>query len=250
MLVRRRRAVNLVELLRSRRGATAVAVAGIHALALVLLMRGSVVELPRAADSVAVFDVLPTPEPPAPAAKPKERRAPRKEGAASAVNRYAKPKEIVAPPPVLPVKPPPILAAPIAAAGRDAAAGASAVKGPGTGSGGDGVGLGSGSGGEGIGGGGGGSAPRWIAGRIDNSDYPRAASRIGAGGTVVVHYDVGTDGRVRNCRVFRSSGNDELDDTTCRLIERRFRYEPATDARGEPVVEVAAWKQRWWLDPW
>jgi protein TonB len=45
--------------------------------------------------------------------------------------------------------------------------------------------------------------------------------------------------------VTRSSGNDLLDTTTCRLIVQRFRYRPAHDADGEAfestLVETETW---------
>lgn len=109
-------------------------------------------------------------------------------------------------------------------------------------------GTGDGGGGDGKGAGGGGSRPRWIAGVIRDSDYPRAARRAKATGTVIVHFDVFTDGRVGNCRIAASSGNRDLDETTCRLVERRFRYAPATDAGGRAISDVAGWKQTWWLE--
>jgi protein TonB len=64
---------------------------------------------------------------------------------------------------------------------------------------------------------------------------------------VQAHFEVGVDGRVSDCRVVRSSGNAELDATTCRLIERRFRYAPARDAQGRAVPDVAGWEEEWWI---
>jgi periplasmic protein TonB len=46
-----------------------------------------------------------------------------------------------------------------------------------------------------------------------------------------------------------SSGHPELDATTCRLIERRFRFEPARDAHGDLTEDIKAWQQIWWLEP-
>jgi protein TonB len=46
----------------------------------------------------------------------------------------------------------------------------------------------------------------------------------------------------------KSSGHSELDSTTCRLIEQRFRYEPARDSEGRPVPQVVGWAQRWWQE--
>ena len=103
--------------------------------------------------------------------------------------------------------------------------------------------------GSGTGSGGGLAAkPRLIRGQIRNRDYPRDASRANAQGTVVVRYTVDAEGRARGCSVMRSSGNAALDSTTCRLIERRFRYDPARDAQGRPVASETGWQQRWWLE--
>jgi periplasmic protein TonB len=66
---------------------------------------------------------------------------------------------------------------------------------------------------------------------------------------VLVRFSVGTDGRANGCTVMESSGHPDLDATTCRLIERRFRFEPAKDARGHAVPDVKAWQQVWWLEP-
>ena len=57
-----------------------------------------------------------------------------------------------------------------------------------------------------------------------------------------------TNGRAGGCTVVRSSGHAALDATTCRLIEKRFRFEPARDAQGRPVQELRGWKQDWWLE--
>lgn len=232
----------------SRREAVAiVAVAILHVAIAYLALRPSIIELPAAEGPVMIAEITqPAPEPEVPP-EPAKARAPRPEGAASAANKRARPSEVVAPPPAVEV-PPPIVAAPVAATGPDVSAGAAPVAGPGTGSGGAGTGFGSGGQGSGTGGGGGGSA-RWVKGRIKDSDYPRAAARAEIGGAVIVNFDVGTNGRASNCRVVSSSGNADLDRTTCRLIEKRFRYEPATDAQGRPVPSVVAWRQEWWLEP-
>lgn len=55
------------------------------------------------------------------------------------------------------------------------------------------------------------------------------------------------DGRVTRCAVTSSSGSPELDAATCRLIEERFRYNPARTVDGDPVADVAGRTQRWWL---
>ena len=137
-------------------------------------------------------------------------------------------------------------AAPIAGPGAAPNAGAAPVPGPGTGSGGLGNGTGSGNGGNGGGGGGGnGSGPRWLKGRIKDKDYPREAGEAGIGGTVMVRYVVEPDGHATHCIVVRSSGRRDLDETTCRLIEQRFRYKPAMDRNGRPIASVMEGRHDW-----
>lgn len=228
----------------------AIAIAAIHlAVGYLVMSQSLVVVIPPAREGLSVFDVKSIPEPKPEPEKAIPKRAPKREGAAAPPNRKSRPSPVVAPPPVVRTEiPPPVTAAPIPAEGPDATAGAAEVEGPGTGSGGEGVGTGSGRYGTGTGGGGG-TRALWMKGRIKDSDYPRAASRAKVGGTVTVRFDIGTDGYVSNCRVTGSSGNADLDDTTCRLIEKRFRYKPATDAEGRPVEDVGAWRQFWWLEP-
>jgi protein TonB len=202
-----------------------------------------------AAEALRLFDVAA--EPPPPRADPAPAKAaPRREGAASPPNLEARPAPVVASPPKIPLdRPPPVASAPVAGVGGDASAGAAERPGPGSGSGGRGAGTGSGRAGGGPGGGGLAVRARLIAGRILDSDYPRAASRARIGGTVIVRFTVGLDGRPGGCAVMRSSGNADLDSATCRLIERRFVYRPARDPEGRPVADTMGWKQSWWQEP-
>lgn len=196
-------------------------------------------------EKVKLFDVRPTPPaPPQPVVPPKV-RSDKPQGAASPANLRSKASDIVAPPPEIRLPPPPtVVAAPIAGVGVDPSTGASDMPGPGTGSGG----LGSGTGGGGYGdgeGGGDATPPRKIKGRLKNSDYPQAAGEMGVGGTVSVRYTVATDGRVTHCAVTASSGNAILDETTCRLIEQRFRFEPSRDAVGRAVRSIIVENHSW-----
>jgi protein TonB len=192
--------------------------------------------------------IAPIPASPQPEPTPRADVVPRKQGAAAAPNRHARPTAIVAPPPVLPPPTPPV-AATQAGDGSAAQAGAAPMAGPGSGAGGRGDGLGAGRGGDGTGGGGGGSRARLLSGAISDRDYPAAAARAAIGGTVMVRFTVGTDGRARECGVMRSSGNADLDAATCHLIQRRFRYAPARDAAGRAVESQQGWRQDWWLEP-
>ncbi len=202
-------------------------VAALH-LGLLALLLCSTVQLP-ASDPPALV-AIDLAEPPPPVADP----------GGGATIRLERIEATVAPPDIAPLdmataepKPPaPATAAPTAGNGLPGAgAGPGSSTGVGTGS------------GTGV------TRARWLSGRIDRRDYPADASRSGVGGSVTVHFDVGSDGRVGGCVVVGSSGNAELDRTTCRLIEARFRYAPARDPAGDPVADIAGWRQDWWLEP-
>lgn len=222
--------------------AAMVAVALIHGLLLWALLAGlgGRAAMPET-DSLKLFDVREPPpavtveEPkPASAAPGKARARP---------NLRADPTAVVAPPPEIRVeRPAPVPVAPIAGSGAATSAGASERTGPGLGAGGSGTGVGAGGPGTGI------AVPaRQIAGRIANRDYPASARRAGVEGRVLVRFAVHPSGRAGSCIVLRSSGNADLDTATCRLIERRFRFEPARDAAGRPVPDTKMWEQIWWL---
>lgn len=203
-------------------------------------------------DRLKAFDVLPQqPLPPPEEPEPAKQRMPQEQGAAAPPNLKAKPSPVVAPPPLVQLEVPnPIVTAPLPSpvTGSDPSAGASNLPGPGTGSGGVGTGTGSGGQGTGPGGGGGGNKAVRLSGSISGTtDYPRGAKRAGIEGSVAVRFTVEPDGSVSDCEILRSSANDELDATTCRLIERRFRYEPARDANGRPVAEVVTRTFDWML---
>ena len=85
------------------------------------------------------------------------------------------------------------------------------------------------------------------SGSLSNDDYPSSALRAEAQGTTTVRYTIGTDGRVTGCSVTGSSGNSALDQTTCSLIQRRFRFRPAVDTSGNPVTESRTQRVVWRL---
>jgi protein TonB len=82
---------------------------------------------------------------------------------------------------------------------------------------------------------------------ISNKDYPRSAIKAKAEGSVGVTYTVAADGSVSGCTVTKSSGRDDLDLATCRLIQQRFRYEPARSQQGEPIPQIVAGWYDWFL---
>lgn len=78
--------------------------------------------------------------------------------------------------------------------------------------------------------------------------YPPAALRAGAEGRVSVRLTIDTNGRVSDCVVTGSSGNNDLDETTCSIFKRKVRYTPAKDQNGNPVVDHATQSVRWQLE--
>jgi len=137
--------------------------------------------------------------------------------------------------------------APISApANGDSARTAGASSGTGSGAGGQ----GSGPGGGGSGGDGdddGGSPPDWIGGRIRDSDYPRTARMDRREGRVETEISIDARGRPSGCAVVGSSGSRDLDQATCNLIMRRFRFSPARDRTGRAVTGIVSYDQEWRL---
>jgi periplasmic protein TonB len=194
-------------------------------------------------DSVSVI-ALNAPEPPPPPPVPAEiPKAPEAEGAAAPPNERNNPTPIVAPPPRIRPLPAPV-AAPIEGTGRASESGAAETPGPGTGAGGQGTGRGAGLGGDGTGGGGGARARKTPSG-IGYRNWPQEIAREDRILRVEVRFWVETNGRVTGCETQRTSGIAALDASTCRLIEQRFRYEPARNNAGEPVRAEMAWQQTW-----
>lgn len=227
---------------RLRAGLQTLAVHVLLALALLAGLDATMPAAERSRTPFALIDLIRPPPPrvrATPSPRPRQRR---REGAASPPNFEARRTELVALPPILPPLPQPLVTALKPDLGAAADAGSARIPGPGTGSGGLGNGTGSGrygdgpgGGGDGDGDGGGFSPPRRIRGEIRDRDFPRGPGEAGIGGTVAVIYTVETDGRATNCRITGSSGSAELDETTCRLIEQRFRFRPSMDRDGRPV---------------
>lgn len=80
---------------------------------------------------------------------------------------------------------------------------------------------------------------------IEYSDYPILSALRRDSGEVTMRFQVGTDGRARNCVVLVSSGYAALDSTSCRLIEQRARFEPAVDQDGHAVPAIVSETVNW-----
>ena len=240
----------MFELYADRRSDRLVSMAGVAVMHIALgwvLISGLGADMVRGvSQSLQTFNVAPPPPPPieeTPA--PQTERAAPEEAAPAAPPAPAAEEKAPAVEPTPGYDVPPPVAAGLVPSGPAGSAGSA---GPGTGSGAGGQGIGTGAGGSGSGPGGGGSRAELVSGQIVRADYPRAALEARAEGRVEVRFMVGPDGRVRNCRVSRSSGNPALDQTTCRLVEQRFRWTPARDGRGNPVAEERGWQQTWWFE--
>ncbi|MCJ2178813.1 TonB family protein [Novosphingobium album (ex Hu et al. 2023)] len=196
-------------------------------------------------DSVtqAFFVSLP-PSLPEPAPSPSPSAAlPVEQGAAGAPGRKAQPREAAAPEASIAFKP---TQAPPVAGTRDENTAGARDDGGGTGASGTGMGTGGGTGGTGQGGGGQSAPTVKVRGDINSAkDYPRASRGLRIGASVTIDLTVGTDGRVKACRVVRPSPDTEADRITCDLATKRFRFRPATDAQGNPVDAIYRWRQRW-----
>jgi protein TonB len=186
----------------------------------------------QAVDHLQAFDIsLPKPPPPE-QPKPKPRPKPKAEGAPAA----PKASPVVAPKPVIEVPTTP----PVAAA-RQAGAGASSSKGQG----GVGTGVGAGGTGSGLGSGGGGNTPGRLIRNLSSSDYLRLTAGRMAQGSAGLAIGVNTSGRVDSCRVEHSSGDAVIDSGLCPLVSARLRFDPARNARGQPIPYFTHYLATW-----
>lgn len=233
---------------RGTRLGVGVGVALLHVAAVFALIQAFAPELTSqvAQNVLATFNVtVETPPPsPSPDPSPAPAKVPEPQGAAAPAGRKAVPKAVAAPQPKLVVadRPP----APKIAGIGDADSAGARDHGQGTGAGGQGAGTGAGGEGSGTGGGGGAAKATKIAGDINAArDYPAASREQRLGDYVIIALTVSVDGRARACRIHRPSRDPAADQITCRLAQQRFRFRPATNARGEPVESTYGWRQAW-----
>ena len=214
------------------------AVAIIQAALAFALLTGLHVDVTHPADVVQrLIDITlpkpPPPPPPVPAPpKPHHTQASAPKAAPAKLGGSPGPKPAHAPPSVTPI---------VAVKPTAAPSGGGTGTGPALG-----AGAGGGAGGNGYGGGDdGGSDSELIAGEFRDSDYPADLGRSHVGGRVSVTFTVQVNGRATGCRVTRSSHVPELDALTCRIVEQRYRFHPATDSYGRPVPDEADLDHDW-----
>ncbi|WP_194743329.1 energy transducer TonB [Thermaurantiacus tibetensis] len=86
--------------------------------------------------------------------------------------------------------------------------------------------------------------PRGGTVTVGTEDYPAASLRACEQGAVAVQVVVGTDGRVKSCSIAQSSGYSRLDERTCEVAQRRWRYNPGKE-NGQPVEMALVQRVRW-----
>ncbi len=80
------------------------------------------------------------------------------------------------------------------------------------------------------------AVPRGDPGRwITDNDYRTSWINRDYSGVAGFMLSVDANGRVTGCSITRSTGHSVLDEATCRLLERRARFEPARDSNGAAV---------------
>lgn len=91
---------------------------------------------------------------------------------------------------------------------------------------------------------------------VTSDDYPSSAIRQELQGTVAFTLAIGVNGRVQSCGMTKNENptimasiNDvpELNIATCRILSRRARFIPATDAEGRPLLANYSGRVRWAL---
>ncbi len=84
-----------------------------------------------------------------------------------------------------------------------------------------------------------------IAGSIAADDYPQAAQNIGESGTVTARFVIDARGQVIACTTNTQVALPNLSAGTCAIIQQRFRFTPAQDAKGKPVSETRTQRVTW-----
>ena len=79
---------------------------------------------------------------------------------------------------------------------------------------------------------------------VSEDDYPPASLRAEEQGRTIITVSINTQGRVDGCTVATSSGFPKLDEKSCQLAQRRFRFKPALQ-NGQPVASSKSMPIKW-----
>ena len=80
---------------------------------------------------------------------------------------------------------------------------------------------------------------------VTSNDYPLISMLMMEEGSTRFLLLIGANGRVDSCVVVSSSGFPRLDRLACRQLERRARFRPATDGKGEATTGTYRSAVRW-----
>ena len=83
--------------------------------------------------------------------------------------------------------------------------------------------------------------------RFRNLDYPAEALVAKVEADAVVRLDVGTNGRVTNCRMLNAGVAKSFEIASCRVL-KGAKFTPATNASGEPVAAPIVYDVRFRID--
>jgi TonB family protein len=81
-------------------------------------------------------------------------------------------------------------------------------------------------------------------------DFPLPALAAAKGGETHVLIDIGVDGRASNCRIIRSSGRKDIDQTSCMVLTERARFEPARNSKSQAIAAPDYMAFRWEIPRW
>lgn len=89
------------------------------------------------------------------------------------------------------------------------------------------------------------ASPVQIAGSIRSSDYPREALKDDKSGMVMVALQINPSGNVERCDIYLSTSPELLEQATCEIFQKRFRYKPALNNSGQPIYAVIKQHVNW-----
>lgn len=80
--------------------------------------------------------------------------------------------------------------------------------------------------------------PENAGGWFSDDDYPAPAKRRGAQGRVVAAFESGADGTLKSCRIVVTSGDADLDATTCSIVLTRGSMPPEKRASRIAIAHI------------
>lgn len=80
---------------------------------------------------------------------------------------------------------------------------------------------------------------------VTSADYPFRAMIEARGGTTSFLLAYDDQGLPRGCDIVGTSGHEDLDTATCRLVMERARFKPGRDAKGRPIGGTYSNRIRW-----